>query len=83
MPAAIRSMTSLPAQVFKIKDRGIIRIGAIADLVIFDLAKIKDKATFTEPYQLAEGIQFVFVNGKVAILKGKPTNILSGQVLLK
>ncbi len=83
LSAAIRSMTSLPAQVFKIKDRGIIRIGAIADLVIFDLAKIKDKATFTEPYQLAEGIQFVFVNGKVAILKGKPTNILSGQVLLK
>ena len=83
LPAAIRSMTSLPAQVFKIKDRGVVRKGAIADLVIFDLAKVQDKATFTEPYQLAEGMEFVFVNGKVAIFQGQPTNELNGQVLLK
>lgn len=83
LPTAIRSMTSLPAQVFKIKDRGVIRVGAIADLAIFDLSKIKDKATFTEPYQLAEGMEFVFVNGKVAIFQGKPANKLNGQVLLK
>lgn len=83
LPTAIRSMTSLVAQVFKIKDRGILKEGAIADLVIFDLNKVQDKATFTEPYQLAEGMEYVFVNGKSAIFEGKPTGTLNGQVLLK
>ena len=83
LAAAIRSMTSLPAQVFKIENRGLIKKGGIADIVIFDLSKIKDKATFTEPYQLAEGVDYVFVNGKAAIFEGKRTNILNGKVLLK
>lgn len=83
LAAAIRSMTSLPAQVFKIKSRGLIKEGAIADIVIIDLAKVKDKATFTQPYQLAEGMEYVFVNGKAAIFEGKSTNVLNGEVLLK
>ena len=76
-------MTSLPAQVFKIKDRGILRENAIADLTIFDLDKISDKATFTEPYQLAEGITHVFVNGKLAVSEGKAMGTMNGQVLLR
>lgn len=83
LPTAIRSMTSLPAQVFKIKQRGILKEGAFADLVIFDINQIKDKATFTEPYQLAEGMQFVFVNGKAAIFEGNSTAVLNGKVLTK
>ena len=83
LAAAIRSMTSLPAQVFKIKNRGLIKEGAVADIVIFDIEKIKDKATFTVPYQLAEGMEYVFVNGKAAIFAGVSTNVLNGKVLLK
>lgn len=81
LPTAIRSMTTLPAQVFKIPDRGIIRKGALADLVIFDLEKIRDRATFTEPYQLAEGMIYVFINGKAAIFQEKFTNEMRGKVL--
>lgn len=83
LPQAIRSMTSLPAQVFKIKDRGVLRANAIADITIFALDKISDKATFTEPYQLAEGITHVFVNGKIAVLEGEATGTMNGQVLLR
>lgn len=63
---AIRSMTSLPAQVYRIKDRGRLIEGAYADIVIFDLARMKDTATFDNPYQLAEGVRHVLVNGRVA-----------------
>ena len=63
----IRSMTSLPAQVFGLKDRGALRVGAIADLVLFDKAQIRDQATFEEPYQMAEGISWVILNGRVAL----------------
>ena len=66
LAAAVRSMTSLPAQVFRIPDRGMIRPGAYADLVVFDLARVNDPATFTEPHQLAEGMVEVFVNGEAA-----------------
>ena len=83
LPAAIRSMTSLPAQVFKIKDRGVLAEGAIADLVVFNLETIKDKATFTAPYQLSEGVHYVFVNGKAAIFDGKSTGTLNGEVILR
>lgn len=73
----------LPAQVFKINNRGIIKENAFADLVIFNIDKIKDKATFTEPYQLAEGVEFVFINGKAAIFEGQSTAILNGKVVTK
>ena len=56
LPFAIRSMTSLPAQVFALKDRGQIRPGAFADVLIFDPAKVNDAATYQEPHQLAEGM---------------------------
>jgi N-acyl-D-amino-acid deacylase len=82
-PDVIRSMTSLPAQVFGLNDRGILREGAIADLVLFDPARIRDRATFTEPYQLAEGVVYVFVNGETAWAEESATGVLAGRVLRK
>ena len=81
LAAALRSMTSLPAQVFQIHSRGVIRPGAYADLVVFDLEKLRDRATFTDPIQLAEGMVYLFVNGKAAISDGQFTGSLNGRVL--
>jgi N-acyl-D-amino-acid deacylase len=80
---AIRSMTSLPASVFGIKDRGVIRPGAFADLVIFDPAAIRDAATYAEPQKLAEGVPDVLVNGVPVRLDSKFTDALPGRVLRK
>jgi N-acyl-D-amino-acid deacylase len=80
---AIRSMTSLPASVFGIKDRGVIRPGAFADLVIFDPALVRDAATYAEPQKLAEGVSDVLVNGVAVRLDGKFTEALPGRVLRK
>ena len=63
LPFAIRSMTSLPAGVFGLKDRGTLRPGAWADVLIFDPAKVRDAATYLEPHQLSEGMDYVLVNG--------------------
>ncbi len=68
--AAIRKMTSYPAQIFGLKDRGIIRAGAFADLVLIDPKKVQDRATYAHPNRLATGIETVIVNGKVAWEKG-------------
>ena len=80
---AIRSMTSLPASVFNLRDRGVIRAGAIADLVVFDLAAVRDKATYTEPHQLAEGMSWVLVNGVPVVKDGAFTTALPGKVLTR
>ena len=78
---AIRSMTSLPASVFGINDRGVIRPGAFADLVIFDPATIRDTATYEDPQKLAEGVSDVLVNGVPVRLDGKFTDQAPGRVL--
>ncbi|MBK5298462.1 MAG: D-aminoacylase [Vicinamibacteria bacterium] len=78
---AVRSMTSLPAQVFGLKDRGVIRCGARADLVIFDPASVQDTATYASPQQLAEGMRFVLVNGVATIAVGKATGATPGRFL--
>lgn len=78
---AIRSMTSLSALVFRMQDRGVIREGAIADLVIFDPAKIQDQATYRNPHQLATGVSYVLVNGQLAMDDGKLTGAKAGRVL--
>ena len=80
---AVRSMTSLPATVFGMTDRGVIREGAAADLAIFDPAKIVERATYTDPHRLAEGMAYVLVNGQVVIDDGKFTSALPGKVLRK
>jgi N-acyl-D-amino-acid deacylase len=74
-------MTSLPAQRFKLKDRGLIRTGSKADLVVFDPKTIIDRATFQEPQLTAEGVQRVFVNGVEVWSDGKITGERPGKAL--
>jgi N-acyl-D-amino-acid deacylase len=78
---AIRKMTSLPAQTFGLRDRGQIREGFAADLVIFDESKVIDKASFDQPHQYAEGFSSVIVNGKIVFDGQKMTGEMSGQPL--
>ncbi len=81
LASAIRSMTSLPATVFRLADRGTIRAGAYADLVVFDLARLSDRATYSEPHQLADGMVYVLVNGGLAMEQGRFTKARYGRVL--
>ena len=81
LPHAIRSMTSLAAQIIGLKDRGLVQKGYWADLVVFDPRTIADKATFTEPHQYPTGIPFVFVNGVAVVDEGKMTGATPGKVL--
>jgi N-acyl-D-amino-acid deacylase len=78
---AIRKMTSLPAQKCGIKDRGVIKEGMIADIIIFDPRIIIDTATFENPTQYPLGIPYVIVNGQVVIDKGEHVGALPGKVL--
>ena len=78
---AIRSMTSLPATIYGIKDRGQLRAGAFADVLIFDLAKVNDAATYDKPHQLSQGFDDIIVNGAVVRRDGVFTDALSGRVL--
>jgi N-acyl-D-amino-acid deacylase len=78
---AIRSMTSLPASIFAIADRGVIRPGAFADIVIFDPAAIRDVATYSDPQKLAVGVSDVLVNGVPVLVDGKFTDAAPGKVL--
>ena len=80
---AIRSMTSLPAAVFGMPDRGVLRAGAAADLVVFDLARVRDVAEYSDPHHYAEGMVHVFVNGVAAIRDGALTGARAGRVLHK
>jgi N-acyl-D-amino-acid deacylase len=80
---AIRSSTSLPARIMDLKDRGQIREGFAADLVIFDLATIRDKATFFEPHQHSEGIDYVFINGTAVVDAGKLMHTTPGRILVR
>jgi N-acyl-D-aspartate/D-glutamate deacylase len=81
LPHAIRSMTSLPARVWRIEDRGVIREGAMADLVVFDLDTIESPATFTDPHQLARGMVHVLVNGTAVVSDGAFTGERPGRML--
>lgn len=78
---AIRSMTSLPARVYRMTARGELRPGAFADLVLFDLERVRDTATYSEPHQLAVGMVHVLVNGRFAIRDGAFTDERAGRVL--
>ena len=78
---AVRSMTTLPAQVFDLRDRGQIRKGAKADIAIFDPQKLKDNATFQKPHQLSEGMEYVLVNGNIALDGDNLSSEQSGRVL--
>lgn len=78
---AIRKMTSLNAAKVNLPDRGILRVGAFADVTIFDEGRVIDRSTYLEPFQYPEGIATVIVNGEVALDDGEPTGTRSGRVL--
>ncbi|MDR7484849.1 MAG: D-aminoacylase [Armatimonadota bacterium] len=78
---AVRKMTSLPAQRLGCLDRGLIRPGCTADLVIFDPAQVIDRATFEDPHQFCAGVSHVIVNGRVVIDEGADTGAAAGRVL--
>jgi len=78
---AVRKMSALPAQRMRLSDRGVLKTGMRADIVVFDPEKITDRATFENPNQLSEGMEYVLVNGVPVIAAGKMTNALPGRVL--
>jgi dihydroorotase/N-acyl-D-amino-acid deacylase len=78
---AIRKMSALPAQRMRLTERGVLKQGLWADVVVFDPATIKDLATFEHPNQLSQGMQYVLVNGTPVIDAGKMTGKLPGKVL--
>ena len=78
---AVRKMTSLPASILGLSDRGTIAAGMWADLVMFDPATVADRATFEDPFQYPVGIDTVLVNGTVVLEEGKHTNARPGKVL--
>lgn len=81
LPFAIHNSTGHTATIFAIKERGFIREGYFADIVIFDPHTIKDEASYTQPGKLSEGVLYVIVNGAIAIDKGKYTGALAGKAL--
>ncbi|RYY18215.1 MAG: D-aminoacylase [Chitinophagaceae bacterium] len=81
MEEAIRRMTSLPAQKFGLKNRGLIREGMMADIVLFDENKVADRSTYENPHQFSSGFQYVIVNGQLVVQNGKHTGVRSGAVL--
>ena len=76
-------MTGLAAGFLGLADRGLVKEGFAADLVVFDLARVRDKATYEAPHQLSEGMVHVLVNGRFALRDGRTTGTLAGAPLLR
>jgi N-acyl-D-aspartate/D-glutamate deacylase len=81
LPDAIRKMTSFPAQRLGLPDRGLLRDGFKADVVVFDAQTVKAPATRTRPKQFPVGIDYVVVNGRVVVDQGRHTGVLAGRAL--
>ncbi len=81
LATAIKKMTSMPAQKFNLKSRGLIAKNYFADIAIFDPEKVIDRATFVDPHQFAEGVHYVIVNGVLTIDRQKHTGATAGKVL--
>jgi N-acyl-D-aspartate/D-glutamate deacylase len=78
---AVRKMTSLNAAKFGLRDRGLLRVGAFADVTLFDPARVIDRSTYSDPFHYGEGIEFVIVNGHVVLDRGQPTGDRPGRAL--
>ncbi len=78
---AIRSASSLPAQILGLRNRGLVREGFAGDIAVLDLARLRDRATFFEPHQYADGVEYVLVNGQPVVDGGRLTGALPGQVI--
>jgi N-acyl-D-aspartate/D-glutamate deacylase len=83
MPFAIRSMSGLAADFLGLEDRGYVREGYLADIAVFDVERIRDRATFEEPKRFAEGTVHVLLNGTFVMRDGEPTGVLAGRALLR
>jgi N-acyl-D-amino-acid deacylase len=81
MARMIASSSGQVAQVYGLADRGVLRPGAFADVIVFDPATIRDEATYLEPTRLATGMRHVFVNGTAAVRDGALTGALAGRAL--
>ena len=77
----VRKMTSMPAQKLGLRDRGVLAEGRWADIAVFDPNKIEDRGTFMKPQQYPVGINYVLVNGQIAVRKGEYTGMIAGQLL--
>ena len=78
---AVRSATGLPADILRLPERGYLKAGYFADVVVFDPKTFRDKATFDRPHQYATGVRFLFVNGAPVIEEGQYNEKLAGKVL--
>ncbi|MBX7124764.1 MAG: D-aminoacylase [Cyclobacteriaceae bacterium] len=78
---AIRRMTSLPAGKFQLQDRGLLRVGMAADILVFDDRTVSDPSTFQKPHAYSTGFHYVIVNGQVTVDQGRHTGVRSGRVL--
>src|SRR5262249_10816470 len=78
---AVRSSSGLPADILKLPERGYLKTGYFADVVVFDPEKFRDQATFDRPHQYAAGVRYLFVNGKLVIEEGKYKDVHVGKVL--
>ncbi|HOH08070.1 MAG TPA: D-aminoacylase [bacterium] len=78
---AIHRITALPCEKFSIRERGLIREGCFADIVLFDPATVIDRATFVQPHQFPTGIDWVIVNGEIVVAEGEQTGKLPGRIL--
>ena len=78
---AVRRMTSLPARTFRLSHRGLVQEGFVADLVVFDPARVQDRATFEDPHEFSEGFDFVLVNGELMVDDGKLTDRRAGRIV--
>jgi N-acyl-D-amino-acid deacylase len=81
LPFAVRSATGLPAQIVGLADRGTLREGNKADVVVFDLARLRDRTTYLQPRQFSEGVEYVLVNGRLTLDRGTPTAARPGVVI--
>ena len=78
---AVRRMTSLPAQKFGLRDRGLLREGMAADIVVFDEKEVADLSTYDKPHAYSKGFHYVLVNGQTVVEEGKHVGTRSGQTL--
>jgi N-acyl-D-aspartate/D-glutamate deacylase len=80
---AVRSATGLPAEILGLTDRGLLAVGKIADVCVFDAASFRDRATFDQPWLPPSGMRYVLVNGQFAVYDGQATGALAGRAIRK
>jgi N-acyl-D-aspartate/D-glutamate deacylase len=83
LPFAVRNSSALTAETFRIAQRGLLREGYFADVIVFDPNEVSDRSSYEQPELLATGMKFVIVNGKIAVENGSYTGVLAGRALRK